>query len=420
MYKIKHYFSTLELTRGLTIAFLGSAFIYLNHWGFSHPLFNTLLGLGFFTLLLQSSSKTWFISGAFLGLFWFWWIAMSLIHYEMLWAVPLEILFLMLLYAFPLGIIAKIAHKFSLFFELLIKSLGLWSLSLVHPFGFDWFKPELVFVESYLSANPLSFAIVLLALSLTLWQKKPYALPLILFSFFIPAPDYAPINPNIKLISTQTSVEEKWDKNLHTQQFNAIFKEIDTAIKENKSLIVFPESIFPIFLNRSPYYLDKLKEKSQNISIIIGGLYADGNIPRNSAYIFTKQNLRIANKVILVPFGEANPLPDFLSDWVNQVFYDGAVDYQASEQISDYSINGITYRNAICFEATSEKLYEGNPKNMIVLSNNGWLTPSIEPTLQKLLLQYYSKKYGTTIYHSVNMSEGYVLWGGIKNNLSQY
>lgn len=412
MYKIKHYFSTLELTRGLTIAFLGSLFIYLNYWGFSYPLFNTLLGLGFFTLLLKSSSKIWFISGAFLGLFWFWWIAMSLIHYQMLWAIPLYITLVMFTYGLLFGTIAKIAHKFSLFFELLIKSLGLWSLSLVHPFGFDWFKPELVFVESYLSSTPLSFAIILLALSLTLWQKKVYPLPLLFFIFYLPSSDYTPINPNIKLITSHTSVQDKWDKNLHTQQFNSIFKEINTAIQEKKSIIVFPESIFPIFLNLSPYYLDRLKEKSKNISIVIGGLYADGNIPRNSSYIFTKQNLTIANKVLLVPFGESNPLPDFLSDWVNKVFYDGAVDYQASNKIIDYDINGTIYQNAICFEATSEKLYQGNPKNMIVLSNNGWFTPSIEPTLQKLLLQYYSKKYGTTIYHSVNMSASYVVWGG--------
>ena len=49
---------------------------------------------------------------------------------------------------------------------------------------------------------------------------------------------------------------------------------------------------------------------------------------------------------------------------------------------------------------------------MIVLSNNGWLTPSIEPTQQKILLQYYSKKYGTTIYHAVNMSDSYVVQNG--------
>ena len=37
---------------------------------------------------------------------------------------------------------------------------------------------------------------------------------------------------------------------------------------------------------------------------------------------------------------------------------------------------------------------------MIVISNNAWFTPSIEPILQKQLLRYYAKKYGISIYHS--------------------
>ena len=120
----------------------------------------------------------------------------------------------------------------------------------------------------------------------------------------------------------------------------------------------------------------------------------------------------IADKVILVPFGESNPLPDWLSHWVNKIFYDGAIDYKASAAISDYTLDGETYRNAICYEACSEELYIGKPKQMIVLSNNGWFTPSIEPTQQRLLLQYYSRKYGTTIYHSINMSPSYVIQKG--------
>jgi apolipoprotein N-acyltransferase len=49
---------------------------------------------------------------------------------------------------------------------------------------------------------------------------------------------------------------------------------------------------------------------------------------------------------------------------------------------------------------------------MIVLSNNGWFTPSIEPALQRLLLQYYARKYGTTIYHAVNMAPSYIIEKG--------
>jgi apolipoprotein N-acyltransferase len=122
--------------------------------------------------------------------------------------------------------------------------------------------------------------------------------------------------------------------------------------------------------------------------------------------------MKIANKVILVPFGENNPLPDWLGKIVNDIFYDGAVDYEASSQITDYAIDDKVYRNAICYEACSEALYKGNPKEMIVLSNNGWFTPSIQPTEQRLLLQYYSRKYGTTIYHSVNKSASYIVEGG--------
>ena len=49
---------------------------------------------------------------------------------------------------------------------------------------------------------------------------------------------------------------------------------------------------------------------------------------------------------------------------------------------------------------------------MILISNNGWVVPSIEPIEQKILLQYYSKKYGTTIYHAVNMSPSYIIHNG--------
>jgi apolipoprotein N-acyltransferase len=215
------------------------------------------------------------------------------------------------------------------------------------------------------------------------------------------------------LITTHTSVQDKWNETLHGVQFENIFKSIYKAIKAKKRLIILPESVFPVFVNRSQKLIDRLQEKAKDISIVTGGLYWDGKTPRNSTYIFTNNKISVANKVVLVPFGESNPLPDFLSDWVNKIFYDGAVDYVASKNVMDYKINGKTYRNAICFEATSEQLYEGRPQNMIVLSNNGWFTPSIEPTLQKLLLQYYSKKYGTTIYHSVNMSESYMVQNGV-------
>ncbi|MCF6244944.1 MAG: apolipoprotein N-acyltransferase [Sulfurovum sp.] len=423
MSNIRQYFNTLEITKGFFIAFLASLFIYLNHWGFSHPIFITIFALASLFLLLQSHKTTWGWYGTFIGIFWFWWISLSLQHYGYPWGFPIGVLIISLLYGVIFYFIAWLSEQIEKRFTiqaLFIKALSLFILSFMHPFGFDWLKPELMLVESYLGIEKWRFGLILLAISLSIWKKNLLFLLLVIFA-------YSPQNNqnnthqtmnNIQIISTNTSVKEKWNKALHPKQFQEIFAHIDQAIINKKSLIILPESVFPIFLNRSQQLLDKLHKKSKKISIVTGGLYWDNGIPRNSTYIFTNNKLTIANKVLLVPFGESNPLPSFLSDWINEILYDGAVDYEASSNVTDYEINGTTFRNAICFEATSEKLYVKNgngkhPKNMIVLSNNGWFTPSIEPTLQKLLLQYYSKKYGTTIYHAVNMSKSYIIRNGV-------
>jgi len=419
--KIRHYFTTLEITRGLGIALLGSAFIYLNHLGFSHPLIHTIFALSSLFLLFQSHRVIWFWYGIFIGIFWFWWIALSLQHYGYAWGFPVGLLLISLGYGIIFWFIAwvgeKIEHLTSLP-SLFIKALVLLGFSYFHPFGFDWLKPELMFLESYLGIAKWQFGLVLLAISLTIWKQNLLFL-LLIFTAYQPNTQVStPIDTKIQLVSTHVTVKDKWNEALHAQQFQDIFNTIDQAIDNNKSLVILPESVFPIFLNRSQALIDDLQKRAKHISIITGGLYWDGQTPRNSTYIFTKGKITVANKVLLVPFGESNPLPDFLSDWINKIFYDGAIDYKASSEVIDYEVNGQTYRNAICFEATSEKLYakdkRGNyPKKMIVLSNNGWFTPSIEPTLQKLLLQYYSKKYGTTIYHAVNMSNSYIIQNGL-------
>jgi apolipoprotein N-acyltransferase len=417
--KIRQYISTFELTRGFLIALLSSAFIYLDYWSLSHPILTTIFGLTSLYLLLQEEQKTWFFSGFFIGIFWFWWILLSFKHYGFIWAIPIGLFIIAFFYGILFWLIAWIGEKISSLLPasysllpLTLKAFGLLVLSYIHPFGFDWFKPELMFIESYSGIEKWQFSIILIAITLGIWKKQLLYLFLVLLTYQPTGTAPSTMPGDIQIVTTHTSVKDKWNESLQPVQFEALFKSIDQAIDANKTLVILPESVFPVFLNHSQALIDKLQKRAKQISIVIGGLYWDGKTPRNSTYIFTKDHIQVANKVVLVPFGESNPLPDFLSDWVNKVFYDGAVDYEASNEVTDYKIDNETYRNAICFEATSEKLYEGNPKNMIVLSNNGWFTPSTEPTLQKLLLQYYSKKYGTTVYHAVNMSPSYIIKNG--------
>jgi len=427
--KISDYFTINKITTGFFIALLSAGAIYLDWLGLNSYIINTALGLAMLYLLLLTDKKTWVWTGFFIGILWFWWIGISFKNYEMAWAIPIPILLLGLIYMFIFyititvaGIVGSVLNvKYGqtreavpTMFDLGAKVLILMILSYIHPFGFDWFKPELIFTNSYLGIEKWQFALVLLALALSIYKKQLLYLFIILLAYPYAShfQEKATINPLLQLHNTHTNVKDKWDEKLRNNHIDDVLVAVNRAISEKKQIIVFPESVLPLFLNMQPLIMQRLQRDSVNITIVIGALYWENEIPRNSTYIFQNGAYTIANKVKLVPFGEENPLPDFMGEWINDLFFDGAPDYVASADFTDYNIAGVTYRNAICFEATSEKLYEGKPKNMIVLSNNGWLTPSIEPTQQKILLQYYSKKYGTTIYHAVNMSDSYAIQNG--------
>ena len=400
----------------MSIALLGSAFIYLDWAGLSHPLPETISALLFFWFLLQADRRVWFWSGFFLSLFWFWWIVISFKHYQMLWAVPIGLLAISLIYALLFWAIAAIsdyiADTFSTIHPSLSKAVGILGFSYIHPLGFDWFKPELLFVHSYIGVQKWQLAIVLAAILLSQYKKHILFLLLVLLAY---APVKATVyyqgpHSDMLLAHTMTTVEEKWDPARIPAHITEVFAIIDKAISDHKQTVVLPESVFPFFLNKEPKILGALFERSRQITIVIGALYLDDkSIHRNATYLIQEGRYTIANKVLLVPFGESNPLPEWAGRWVNKVFFDGAIDYIASAKPTDFTIHGTRYRNAICYEACSETLYEGRPKQMIVISNNGWFIPSIEPTLQRLLLEFYSRKYGTTIYHSVNMSPSYTI-----------
>jgi len=409
--------SSYYISRGLSVALLASAYLYLAWIGWSHPLPNTLLGILALYILLDSEKKSWFWSGFFIGVLWFWWISMSFRLYGFGWAMPIGIFLTAFVYGVLFWLAAYTAEwiggKFRLS-SLWIKALFLLLASYIHPFGFDWFKMELLFVESYIGVQVWQFAIVLLSIVFTLATQRLWYLLLIILAYQPTVTNGTALSDiqSTKIVTTYIPTKKKFDPAMLPNFIQLIEQHLNQAIEAKKQLIIFPESILPLFLNKRPSLLEHFRDKSQHISIVIGALHWDDSVPRNSAYIFKKGKMIIADKVILVPFGESNPLPDWLSDWVNAIFYDGAVDYKASDKITDYTIDNTTYRNAICYEACSEELYLGKPKKMIVLSNNGWFTPSIEPTQQRLLLEYYSRKYGTTIYHSINTSPSYVIENG--------
>ena len=403
MFLLKRDYSNKNfIIKGLISSILLSSFIYLSYFNIEIKILNTILALLAIYFLLIIPKKALLISGFFTGILWCWWMAVSLQYYDLVYLTPIILI--------CIGIVfGLIFYFFALFDRLTFRILTIFAFTFFAPFGFNWMKFELLFIDSYIGIDKLSFILVLVSFYFIIKLKRFKILGIIplLFALSFPKGQYIQ-NPNAKIYMPQMNVNQdlRWDKQYRSTLEQQNFDEINNAINQQKDLVVLPETAFTSALNRNDNLLQKLKELSFKIDIITGALYIEDNQIYNASYHFTKGQIQIAKKVVLVPFGEEIPFPKFLVDLINKVFYNGAQDYSKASEPTDFVIKGEKFRNAICYEATTDKIFEnlGNTEYMVAISNNAWFTPSIEPTLQHLLLKYYSKKYNVNIYHIANGS----------------
>ncbi|MDA7848136.1 apolipoprotein N-acyltransferase, partial [Sulfurospirillum sp.] len=287
-----------------------------------------------------------------------------------------------------------------------IRALLLFGLVFFSPFGFNWFKPELIFINSYFSTNIFIYGLFLIFMTLIVrlksWWKIIGIFMLISLTFLNKPTKVSLPDIDVAIPITNLDQSKKWKKKYKNEIVKNNFLLIKKAIEAKKDLIILHESAFPLYLNLNSKILNKLKNLSYKITIVTGGLHVRDNLVYNSSYLFKNGKFEIADKVVLVPFGEKIPLPKWAVDIINDIFFNGADDYKNAKNVFDFKIKNLTFRNAICYEATTDKLYENSPKYMIAISNNAWFTPSIEPTLQNLLLKLHAKKYKTVIFHSAN------------------
>ena len=384
---------------GLLTATLFSAFIYFAEYHLTNRLINTLFGLASLALFLYIPKRSILVAGFFIGLFWFYWIGYSFKYQNVGYMTPIITIafgFIYLLFFLPLYFTDK-AY---------IRAIFLFGLSFVEPFDWNWLQIELVFVESYIGVYKYQLFTVLLALSLPqLIQEKKYKyLPLLLLlvsiNYGYPKQEDAPLK--IKLASTDIKQDYKWTIAAQIPTIKYIYTEIQKAKEKRYDVILFPESVFPLYLNENPYLIEELEKLSNSIVIVAGALLKENGASYNATYKFEDGKYVTAKKLVLVPFGEYIPLPKFAQKFINDTFFKGGSDFLTADAPTDFIIKGIKFRNAICYEATCAELYKGDVKYMLATSNNAWFAPSIEPTLQNLLMKYYARKNGVTIYHSAN------------------
>ncbi|MDA7817644.1 apolipoprotein N-acyltransferase [Sulfurimonas sp.] len=387
-----------DITYPAIIALLFSSFIYLEHFGITCKILNTVFALISLYLFLHVSKKAVLLSGFLIGLLWFYWVGYSFEYNGVGFLTPFVTLGFALLITLFFAALAFTK-------EVYIRALLLFILSFVEPFDFNWMQIELIFVDSYIGVQKYQLVLVLIALALPTYIKKPYMYASLLLILL--AVNYSPKEQKdsplkIKLVETKIAQDIKWTRQHLEPTIKLIYQEIEKAKQEKYEVVVLPESVFPLFMNRAPRIIQQLQLLSYDITIIAGTLLYEDEKNYNVTYMFNKGNYEIAKKLVLVPFGEYIPLPKFMRKVINEYFFAGASDFKTATHPTDFTIEGTKFRNAICFEATCQEVYEGDVDFIIASSNNAWFTPSIEPTLQKLLLRFYARKNGVTVYHSAN------------------
>jgi len=382
------------------IALLFSAFIYLEHFGITLKFLNTIFGIGSLALFLYSQKRAILVAGFLIGLLWFYWIGYSFEYQGVGYMTPIITVAFGFIYMLFFGVLALTK-------KIYIRAFLLFSLSFFEPFDWNWLQIELIFVESYIGIFKYQLILVLTALSLPYYIKgsfryAPLLLIILAFNFHMPIQEQS--KQKIKLIATDIKQKDKWQRQNLKSTLKLVFKEIINAKKEGYDIVVLPESVLPLFLNKHKAILNNLLSLSKDITIVIGTLIHEDAKNYNVTYIIKNGNYEIAKKLVLVPFGEYIPLPKFAQKIINDTFFAGQSDFKTATKPTDFIINGEKFRNAICYEATCQEIYEGDVKFVIAISNNAWFSPSIEPTIQNLLMRYYGRKNGVTIYHSANWS----------------
>ncbi|WP_419770503.1 MAG: apolipoprotein N-acyltransferase [Candidatus Marinarcus sp.] len=387
----------------MNTALFFSTFLYLSYIGLEIKLINSLLGLWALYLLLTIPKNALFYAGFFIGIFWFYWVSFSFIYYELIYLIPLVIL------GFALGY-GIIFYLTALFDHIIFRALALFALSYFAPLGFNWLQIELLFVHSYFGIDKLDLFTLLLSLVLFTYYKY-WAFILLIFPLTFAQPKPIENALNIDMPQLNLPQKDKWKHKNTSAIIDTNLEFIDTAIQNGADVVVLPETSFPLLLNKNQQLYELLQEKSNSIDIILGSLYENKGEYHNSTYYFSNGNVEVGHKVVLVPFGEAIPLPEKIRDFINETFYNGAKDYTKANAPTDFDIKGVKFRNAICYETTTPEIFENlnGVKYMISISNNAWFTPSIEPTLQKLLMQYYADLYRVTIYASANGSKNQII-----------
>ena len=119
---------------------------------------------GFF-MVITIKREALFWSGFFIGIFWFYWIGLSFRFLDSTYVIPFVIFFVSFIYGFLFWFLG-------LFKNIFARGTILLFMDIFTPFGFNWFKPELTLINSYIGVQKWQFALFLVSICFFIISHK--------------------------------------------------------------------------------------------------------------------------------------------------------------------------------------------------------------------------------------------------------
>ena len=385
-------------------------------------------------LFIPRNYRFWF--GFFVGVFGFYWMTLSFRFQDLDIMIPFAII--------AVGLIYGIFFWFLCYFQnLAFRFISMLLLFVIHPLDFNWLNIAYlsaygVFEASLLGMLCVGLACYFIVINSALRLLAPI---LLLISFDYDMQRQEP-KLHAKIIETKYPQDMRWipDNREHIIENN--LREINNAIKEGYPIVVLPETAFPLELNLYTELYSQLLDLSHNITIVAGAIRLKNNditypikqqtqtfildklsninnttpeesyinTPNmqlgyyNTTYIFSKGHSLIADKNVLVPFGETLPFSDLLSP-IFEKFFGYTFGFNRGNGVVNFILNGFHIAIANCYEGTMDLPYKTGSKYILMLSNNAWFSPSTQHFMQQMIVKYYARNYQTFIYHSTNYTK---------------
>lgn len=239
-------------------------------------------------------------------------------------------------------------------------------------------------------------------------------------------------SPTIGVGVVQTNVEphDKWvraKKQLHVEN---LLSKTDQARLEGAKVVIWPETAVPAYLMYYASLYNKIDQfvKQNDISILTGSLHhsrLDGEIQTyNAAFFFSPDSeVKLYYKQHLVPFAERLPMVDVFPSL--KILNFGQANFTPGTESSVYPLGSRSesakFGTMICYESSDPVLFRQFVRNgaqiMTVITNDGWLGPSLGPYQHLSIARLRSIEHRIPIVRSAQTGiSAYIRPSGIIDN----